>query len=1215
MKLLIILLSIVIVSALPRAANDADDEMRKILDQYNNDVSQICNRQVKASWAVQTDVGNRAKEEELTRMSIEYANFRKDRYEKDFKNADPNNYNDNLIKRQLTSIKEMGTALLSDEDLKNLTETKQRMAAIYNSARICPYEKRGNCDLDNEGWTLDPEIENRMAESTDYDELRYIWEEWHAVSGAKMRDDYKIYVELMNKAALANKYKDAGEMWRARYEDDKMMESAADLWFEIQPLYDELHKYVHRELAGIYGSKMENSGDMIPAFLLGNMWAQTWVHLYDRIKPFKDASSIDVTAKMLELNYNEYKMFEMSDEFYMSMGLPTSNMSFNGESIITKPKDRIIACHASAWDFCDGADFRIKMCTKINMEDFIVVHHEMGHIMYYILYKDQPLLLRGGANPAFHEAVGDTIALSVSTPKHLKKVNLLDNYEETEADNINALFKMALERVAFMPFGYLIDFWRWRVFSGETPEENWNEMWWMLREGLQKVTPVGTRNESFFDPGAKYHVPADSQYIAYFFAHILEFQFYRSLCIEAGEYDPNAPEKSPLHKCDFFNSKEAGKKLAEGLKLGTSEHWTVALEKLTGQKEVSGQALMEYFAPLYKYLQGANNDATIKPILEQYNKEASVAYNKLVKAEWAVATDTLNEKLQVEYDAAVLENAKFERDWYNKEFKNWHPDNFTDESNKRQIRLLTTLGLNALPDDQLSKLNKARTSMETIYNSAKICPFEEQDCNLAEKGLTLDPEIDSVLATSNNYDQLLYTWQAWHNASGKKMRNDYAEYVELVNAAAKLNNKNDYGQLWREDYEDEELEETLESMWKDVEPLYNELHKYVKNKLAKIYSQVDKNKDLIPAHILGNMWAQSWVNLYDRIKPFEGGSQIDVTSIMKDQNFTALKMFEMSDKFFMDLGLPPNDMSYDTAKGAIIEKPKDRVITCHASAWDFYDGEDFRIKMCTNINQEDFITVHHEMGHINYFILYKDQPVPFRTSANPAFHEAVGDLIALSVSTPAHLQKIGLLKDYKDTEEDNINALFKMALERVAFLPFGYLIDKWRWDVFSGKVPQNQWNAHWWALREKYQKVSAPVSRSEDDFDPGAKYHVPASSQYIAYFIAHVLEFQLHRDLCIEAGKYNPDDEKSEPLHKCDIDGSKAAGEKLRKGLSLGFSRHWSVALEEMTGKKVITGKAVREYFKPLEEYLIKVNNGSTGLYASMILMIACSAILKFLIN
>lgn len=267
-------------------------------------------------------------------------------------------------------------------------------------------------------------------------------------------------------------------------------------------------------MINLSGDKIDRNDPNIPAHLLGNMWAQSWGNLYDDIKPFKNASLVDVTAKLKALNYTAKKMFEISDDFYTSLGLPTNVASFTGESIITKPNDRVIQCHASAWDFCDGTDFRIKMCTNVNMEDFITIHHEMGHIQYYLQYRDLPLALRGGANPAFHEAVGDTIALSVATPQHLTQLGLLENYKDSIEDNINALFLESLERVSFLPFGLLIDKWRWDVFSGSVEEKNWNSHWWNLRNNYQKVSAPVPRSENDFDPGAKYHIPGNSAYIS-----------------------------------------------------------------------------------------------------------------------------------------------------------------------------------------------------------------------------------------------------------------------------------------------------------------------------------------------------------------------------------------------------------------------------------------------------------------------------------------------------------------------------------------------------------------------------------------------------------------------------------------------------------------------------------------------------------------------------
>lgn len=390
----------------------------------------------------------------------------------------------------------------------------------------------------------------------------------------------------------------------------------------------------------------------------------------------------------------------MSDAFYESMGLPSSAMSYSDKAVIEKP-EKTIACHASAWDFCDGEDFRIKMCTNVNMEDFVTVHHEMGHIMYYSMYKDQPLLYRTGANPGFHEAVGDTIALSVSTPQHLKTVNLLDTYADSEADNINALFHMALERVAFLPFGLLIDKWRWDVFSGATPESQWNAHWWELREQYQKVAPPTQRNESFFDPGAKYHVPADSQYIAYFVAHILEFSFYRSLCVEAGQFDPSNAN-SQLHKCDFYNNKAAGAKLQAGLELGYSKHWSEALFVLTGDREMRATALLEYFQPLMDFMKKQNE---MSEVLDQYEDVASVACNKMVKAEWDVATDTTNATKQEALAEGVLEYARFSREFFDLHFDGVKPEDYTNEVVKRQLKQLTVLGRDRLEEADLNNVS------------------------------------------------------------------------------------------------------------------------------------------------------------------------------------------------------------------------------------------------------------------------------------------------------------------------------------------------------------------------------------------------------------------------------------------------------------------------------------------------------------------------------
>ncbi|KAJ6635505.1 Angiotensin-converting enzyme, partial [Pseudolycoriella hygida] len=830
-------------------------EMIQRLKTYDEQVSFYCKQQVLANWDVQTDVGNKTKEE--LAATIEYANFRKEQYNQYFRNASIESYNDPDVRRQLMLLKNIGTAALSDADLDSLTRIRTSMSGIYSSAKICPYE-RPVCDLETEGLSLDPQIEERLAtlakSGDNYNEMLYLWEEWREKSGKLMRDQYKEYVALSNKAAVANGFKDNGEMWRARYEHNNLVELVDKLWSEVEPLYHELHRFVRHRLSDVYS--MVNIGDpLLPAHVFGNM-AQNWGHLYELTRPFPNASDVDVTSKMIDLEFDEYRMYNMSDEFYMSLGLPTSFVSYNPPSIIVKPTDRTITCHASAWDFCDGEDFRIKQCTKINMEDFLVVHHEMGHIMYYLMYKDQPQIYRTGANPGFHEAVGDTIALSVATPKHLAAVGLLENYADSEADNINALYKMALERVAFLPFGLLIDKWRWDVFDGTTPESQWNQHWWELREKYQKIKAPTFRGEEFFDPGAKYHIPADSQYIAYFVAHILEFSFYRSLCIAAGEYDPNN-STSQLHKCDYYNSEAAGNKLRAGLSLGYSKHWSEALQELTGSPEISSSALMEYFAPLYDFLK-AENDKRLKEdvpaLLDQYNEAASRMCNILTVAEWNLASNSKDEELDLEYEEAVLENAKFDQEWH-QIFKDANPDDFSDELIKRQIKAFH-LGGNPLPTDELIVLTSTQTHMVNTYNEARICPFANQNCNMSnwDVSLSLDPEIAEVMATSTDYDELKWVWEQWHDKSGKGMRNEFVTYVNLSNKAAQLNNVSDAGKMWLRAYEDDDFVSKVDAAWAEVEPFYNELHTYVRRKLKEIYGdKMDDSDNLIPAHILGNM--------------------------------------------------------------------------------------------------------------------------------------------------------------------------------------------------------------------------------------------------------------------------------------------------------------------------------------------------------------------------
>uniref|UniRef100_A0A8U8C0S9 Angiotensin-converting enzyme n=1 Tax=Geospiza parvula TaxID=87175 RepID=A0A8U8C0S9_GEOPR len=976
-------------------------------------------------------------------------------------------------------------------------------------------------------------------------------------------------------------FNDTGSYWRSWYDSDSFEKDLEHIYNQLEPLYLNLHAFVRRKLYDRYGPKYINLKGPIPAHLLGNMWAQQWNNIYDLMIPYPEKPNLDVTSTMVQQGWNATHMFRVSEEFFTSLGLLEMPPEFWKESMLEKPTDgREVVCHASAWDFYNRKDFRIKQCTSVTMEQLFTVHHEMGHIQYYLQYKDQPVSFRSGANPGFHEKIG-----------------LLSNATEDEESNINYLLKMALEKIAFLPFGYLIDQWRWNVFSGRTPPSRYNYDWWYLRTKYQGICAPISRNESNFDPGAKYHIPGNTPYIRYFVSFVLQFQFHKALCQAANH-------TGSLHTCDIYKSKEAGDKLREVLKAGSSKSWQEILLNLTGTGQMDAEPLLEYFSPVTKWLQEQNNktnevlgwpefdwrppvpegypegidkiadEAQAKEFLSEYNSTAEEVWNAYTEASWAYNTNITdhNKEIMLEKNLAMSKHTLE----YGMRARQFDTSDFQDQSVTRILKKLSVIERAALPENELKEYNTLLSDMETTYSVAKVCR-ENKTCH------PLDPDLTAIMATSQDYDELLFAWKGWRDASGKKMRNNYKRYVELSNKAAMLNGYTDNGAYWRSLYETPTFEEDLERLYQQLQPLYLNLHAYVRRALYKKYGAEYINlKGPIPAHLLGNMWAQSWSNIFDLVVPFPDATKVDATPAMKNQGWTPKRMFEESDHFFTSLGLIP--MPQEFWDKSMIEKPSDgREVVCHASAWDFYNRKDFRIKQCTVVNMDDLITVHHEMGHVQYFLQYKDQPVSFRDGANPGFHEAIGDVMALSVSTPKHLHSINLLDQSEGRWIHDINYLMSIALDKIAFLPFGYLMDQWRWKVFDGRIKEDEYNKEWWNLRMKYQGLCPPALRSEDDFDPGAKFHIPANVPYIRYFVSFVIQFQFHQALCDAASHKGP-------LHTCDIYQSKEAGKILGDALKLGFSKPWPEAMQLITGQPNMSAEALMSYFEPLMTWLEKEN-------------------------
>ncbi|CAG0883554.1 unnamed protein product [Darwinula stevensoni] len=955
----------------------------------------------------------------------------------------------------------------------------------------------------------------------------------------------------------------------------------------------------------------------------GDMWAQDWSNLKDLLQPCKGKPSLDITPALRKQNYTPEKMFRVSEEFFTSMGLSPMPETFWNRSIIEKPKDRAIICHASAWDFCDSKDFRIKQCTDVTMKNFVVVHHEMGHVQYYIQYKDQHIAFRKGANPGFHEAVGDVIALSVVTPKHMVKIGLLPESarkEDSEVD-LNFLMSQALSKVAFLPYGYLIDVWRWNVFRGNISSSHYNCEWWKLRSEVQGVRPPNIRSEVDFDPGAKHHVASSVPYIRYpkqihsrnvvsnlipvraisryFVSNIIQFQFHQALCTAAGEYDPKNPMAKPLHQCDIYRNKEAGNLLKEMLRVGSSKPWPDVMAGITGgNRRMDASALREYFQPLEDWLRKDNKKhGTVVGWKLGRNPSCSVPCLRGSRRGSLTGRGAMSFRSACFLSCLVLAlGANVDR----QEKKGPNP---SDEAaawafiKDYDVRASERCNRNALAQwaftTDLSEANSRaalgdlQAQMEEIYGTASICDYGDKSrCNL-----TLEPDLTMKMAELRDPEELQWIWKQWRDKTGKKMRGMYSEFVQLDNEAARANGFPDMGALWRNRYETETFEKDVAELWEAVKPLYEQLHAYARRKLREQYGKEVSVDGPIPAHLLGDMWAQDWSNLMDLFLPFKKKLFPDITPALREQNYTAEKIFRKAEEFYTSLGLSPMPETFWNL--SVIEMPQDKEMICEASSQDFCDSKDFRIKMCTDITMQDFATVHHEMGHIQYYIQYKDLHVPFREGANPGFPEAVGDMIELSVMTPKHLVKIGLLPESAAEKDQlvDLNFLMSQALSKVAFLPFGYLVDLWRWNVFRGNISSSHYNCEWWKLRSGLQGVKPPSTRSEADFDPGAKYNVPADVPFIGNFVSFIIQYQIFRALCTAAGEYDPKNPQAKPLHQCDFYQSKEAGNLLKEMMRLGGSKPWPDVMAVITGgNRRMDASALREYFQPLEDWLREDN-------------------------
>ncbi|KAG7190324.1 hypothetical protein KM043_006439 [Ampulex compressa] len=529
--------------------------------------------------------------------------------------------------------------------------------------------------------------------------------------------------------------------------------------------------------------------------------------------------------------------------------------------------------------------------------------------------------------------------------------------------------------------------------------------------------------------------------------------------------------------------------LARGCRGSTMLPWIIPLLVSTVCGQLDLPPLREDDRDVYNRQQPAN-ELDYRNILARLEFLGTERCSGNVAAQWAYETD-VNDYTQLQ----ALEAQRVYADFQNQAWQlisRIDGNNIRDPTIRRRLRYLSVVGPSALPPDQLDRYNRVINDMLAIYNGATICAYNDP----FRCGLRLYPEISQIMSRSRDWDELQYVWTEWRRRSGAPIKDLYQQLVTLNNEAARLNNFTDAAEYWMFPYESPSLQQDIESVWETIRPLYEELHAYIRKKLRDLYGpeKIGSHTPL-PSHILGSVWGQSWTNILDITTPYPGKNYLDVTREMQAQGYTPIDMFRIADEFYLSLnlsGMPPEFWA-----GSIITDPGDRPLICQASAWDFCNRVDYRIKMCTKVTMKDLITVHHEMAHVQYFLRYSHLPREFRDGANPGFHEAVGEAIALSVGTPRHLQTLGLGNKYIDEQTGDINYLFTLAMEKLVMLPYSITMDRWRWDVFRGLVTREDYNCHWHRLKEQYTGTKPPVLRSEDDFDPGAKYHIPANIPYI----------------------------------------------------------------------------------------------------------------------
>ncbi|KRX52995.1 Propionyl-CoA carboxylase alpha chain, mitochondrial [Trichinella sp. T9] len=1108
-----------------------------------------------------------------------------------------------------------------DKSKKRFVELPELMLSGYSRSFACENQTTVACC--QHPIALYPNLIALFSNNRTYDTLFPLWYSWGSSVQSILENQFVEFVNLANQGARSVDYENYYNYMESSYERPLLQTDLLQLYQSTLPIFEHLHAYVRRKLIAHYGTS-RLPASVIEAHLLGDLWAERWDALFDLTVPYKFMPTTDVTNSLKALNYTVESLFRLADSWLQSAGFVKAPDSLWRLSTFQRfDTNTSQTCIPTAWQFHENGMHRVTTCAgEVSTKQLLEAFRLLGRVQYFIQYRDRPLTFRRQAGPGFMEAIGDTLALFALNPASLERLGLLfDNSTRFDVNHhhvqLNYLLRVALTMLPSIPYHFALNHWQKAMFDGTISAKTMNIHWSIYRyqySGIGRPMPSATLDVHGTNHWSVFAVqPAYANLIG----TVLSFQLFQGICRTANH-------TGPLHRCNLDSNPLLGRQLSNLMRLGATKPWQEALKLVSKKALLSAEGMLEFFEPLHDWLKRENEKAhecygwnykhetapagaaavvgarLQKPRCgdflptnqnfkaEQFynNYEAKqLALEREVRSRWWDYATNITEHNLIRMTESMANKVAFVGEAARRARAEIYLPMVDDDRLARMIRLVRsrTLQLNAVDTAELNRLIGGMTS---TFSRGRICswrPFRSTtDC---KRMWSLNPDLTNLFANCHDYKTLLYAWQAWHDVVGRPIRGPFERALQLGNRGARAIGYDDVGDYWRAQYENDYLKEELASMWQQLLPLYEQLHAYVRRRLRYLYPG-QFNCTAIPAHLFGNIWAESWVNLFPLVAPYSKAPQVDVSEEMCRQRFTPERMFRLAESFFSSVGLP--NMTRTFWQKSYLERPDDgRNFICHASAWDMFHPDDFRIKMCTQVTMADLIVAHHEMGHVHYFMQYADQPSVFRSGANPGFHEAIGDTIALSVATPSHLRLVGLYKGPVDDAHLDVNFLLKQALEKVAFLPFGYLVDLWRWNVFRGVYSADQWNREWWRLRHDIQGILPAVERPRDSFDPGAKFHVASSTPYIRYFIAHVLQFQLYKALCQFAGHSR---NHGEPLHRCDFYNSTVAGEKLALMLQLGSSRHWRQALRLVTGEQKLSVEPLKEYFQPLMDWLREEN-------------------------